>query len=196
MTHRKQASYDTLCKQHLIHAYVDGELDSVAESLFHAHLEECENCRAQLRAHQKFVCELDAVFTEEVEIVMPVEFSRLVAARAVSDMSGVRSVSENKKALAFALILGVTGFALLGATARQLTVGIAKRLFAKVFGVLELVWNALYDSISSVAVISRVLGRKFIVETGNVTIVLVLFALAVVLLSRLISDYHRTGTVD
>jgi len=45
-------------------------------------------------------------------------------------------------------------------------------------------------------VISRVLGRKFIVETGNVTVAIVLLALGVLLLSRLISNYHRAGTIE
>ena len=191
-----QPNSERLCEQNLIHAYVDGEMDSDAQSFFEQHLEGCQTCRGNLRAHQQFMCELDAALMDDDEVVVPADFSRVVAARAASDMSGVRSVAENKKALVFSLLLGIAGFALIGATTRQLTVGLARRLFARVFGVLDLVWNAVYDSIASVAVISRFLGRKFIVETGSVTLVLVLFALAVVLLSRLISDYHRTGTID
>ena len=193
---RMQASYDRQCEQNLIHAYVDGEMHPSVEALFLNHLNQCENCRQQLRAYQQFICELDVVLADETEIAVPANFSRIVAARAVSDMSGVRTASENKKALAFALVLGISGFALLGPTTRQMTVGLVRPLFARVLGLLDLIWNALYDSISSVAVISRVLGRKFIVETGNVTLLLVLFALAIVLLTLLISDYHRTGTTD
>jgi hypothetical protein len=86
--------------------------------------------------------------------------------------------------------------ALVGAATRQLTIGLAQRLIIRVFGLFDFVWHTIYDSIASLAVISRVLGRKFIVETGNVTVALVLLALGVLLLSRLISNYHRAGAID
>ena len=50
------------------------------------------------------------------EIPVPAGFSRMVAARAMNDMRGVRTRSENRKALAICVILALTGFALIGAT--------------------------------------------------------------------------------
>lgn len=187
---------EKLCDQNLIHAYVDGELEAVAQLLFEKHLDSCANCRSNLRDQQKFICELDAVFAGEVEVSIPQNFSRTVAARAVSDMSGVRSPAENKKALAFSLMLGIAGFVLLGPTARQMIVVLVRQVIGKITGLIELGWNTLSDSIASLAVISRVLGRKFIVETGNATLLLVLLTVGVLLLSRLISNYHRTGAID
>jgi hypothetical protein len=67
---------------------------------------------------------------------------------------------------------------------------------AKALGVIEFAWNTLYDSVVSLAIISRVISRKFIIETGNLGLVFVLFAFALLLLSRLISNYHRTGAVE
>jgi hypothetical protein len=69
-------------------------------------------------------------------------------------------------------------------------------LAGKAFGLIDVTWNALYDLIASFAVISRVLGRKFIVGTGNLGLALILLAFAVVLLSRLIFSYHRTGAIE
>ena len=191
-----QASYERICERNLIPAYVDGELETDTQALFAEHLDNCGSCRAELRAHQQFICELDAAFTGDVEVAVPLDFSRVIAARAVSDMSGVRSAAENKKALTFCLILAVAGFALIGATTRQLTFNVIRRLVAKVVGLIDFGWNTLYDSIVSVAVVSRVLSRKFIVETGKLGLVVLLLALAVLLLSRLISSYHRTGAIE
>src|SRR5918996_1251951 len=96
-----------ICDATLITAYVDGELDSDARLSLEEHLEGCRNCQEELQAHRIFICELDSVLTQPAVVDVPHDFSRMVAARAASDMSGLRSASENKKALVFCLILAV-----------------------------------------------------------------------------------------
>jgi anti-sigma factor RsiW len=187
---------DKLCDQRLIPAYIDGELDDAAQSLFRQHIDSCSECRDELRIHQQFICALDSVFVNDVEVSVPKDFSRIIAARAVSDMSGVRTAAENRKALLICLVLSVTGFALIGATTRQMSFGVIRGLITKILGVAEFAWATFYNSVLSVAVISRVISRKFIIETGNLRLVIVLFAFAVLLLSRLITNYHRTGAVE
>src|SRR5688572_7822993 len=108
-----------ICERNLIAAYIDGELEADVTLLLEDHLQTCAACRVELRAHRLFVCELDAALTDTGEIPVPADFSRMVAARASSDMSGVRTRSENKKALSICLILALAGFALLGAAARD-----------------------------------------------------------------------------
>jgi predicted anti-sigma-YlaC factor YlaD len=189
-------SSSKFCDQKLIPAYIDGELDDATQTLFDAHLESCTDCRDELRVHQQFICALDSVFINDTQLSVPADFSRIVAARAVSDMSGVRTAAENRKALLICLTLAVTGFALIGATTRQVSLTVVRSVLGKVVGVIEFAWNTLYDSVVSIAVISRVISRKFIIETGNLGLVFVLFAFAVLLLSRLIANYHRTGAVE
>jgi len=94
------------------------------------------------------------------------------------------------------LILAVAGFALIGNTTRQMTFVVARRFIQKIVGLIEFVANTLYDSVASVFVISRVVSRKLIVETGNLRLVVVLLALSVLLLSRLLSSYRRTGAIE
>jgi hypothetical protein len=65
-----------------------------------------------------------------------------------------------------------------------------------VVGTLGVLATAFYDVAASVAVIFRVLSRKLIVESNSRGVLLVLFALAIVLLSRMISRYHRTGATE
>ena len=187
---------EKICERNLIAAYVDGELESEVTALFEDHLESCAPCRTELRAHRLFVCELDAALTETGEIPVPAEFSRMVAARASSDMRGVRTRSENRKALGICLILALGGFALLGATARDSIFMIAGKFVSTIFGVAGFISTAVYDTGAGLAVIFRVLSRKIIIESGSLGPVLVLLAVAILILSRLIHNYHRTSATE
>ena len=187
---------EKICERNLIAAYVDGELEADFTSLFEDHLESCAPCRAELRAHRLFVCELDAALTETGEIPVPAEFSRMVAARASSDMRGVRTRSENRKALGICLILALGGFALIGATARDAIFMFAEKFVSTFFGVIGFISTAVYDTVAGLAVIFRVLSRKIIIESGSLGPVLVLLAVAILILSRMIHNYHRTSATE
>jgi hypothetical protein len=181
------------CKRNLIPAYIDGELDEHLTQLFEAHMDSCARCRTELRAHRLFVCELDAALTENVEIPVPADFSRIVATRATTDMRGVRTRSENKKALGICLLLALGGFALLGATARDAMFMLVEKSFTSVLGLAGFISTAVYDIVAGLAVIFRVLSRKIIIESGSLGPMIVLLVLAIVVLRRLISNYHRPG---
>ena len=186
----------TICQKNLIAAYVDGELGDVATAIFEQHVEDCAECRGELRAQRMLVCELDAALAAKVEIPVPADFSKVIATRASSDMRGLRSASENRKALAICLVLAITGFALLGATAREAVLALAGSFINSVIGIAGFVSNVIYDAVAGLVVISRVLGHKLVVGSGSL-ILLVVLAAAVFVLSRLISDYHhRTGATE
>jgi anti-sigma factor RsiW len=185
-----------LCEQNLIGAYVDGELDAELTVRLEDHLKDCADCQFELRAHRLFVCELDSVLTKSGGIPVPADFSRRIAARAANDMSGVRTRSENRKALAICLVLALAGFALIGATARDMLFLVAEKLVSKIFAVLGLLASTIYDAVAGLVVIVRVLGRRVIVETGSLWPMLALLAFGVLILSRLISNYHRSGATE
>lgn len=187
------ASQEKTCAANQVAPYVDGELDHNAEVMFERHLADCFECRSELRAQQLFACELDAALNQSFELEVPRDFSRQVAARAKSDMSGVRSCAEHKKALFIIMTLALVGFALVGATARDSVLLIGGQVIGSIWGVLSLVSIAVYDVGVSLAVIVRVVSRKFVVETGSSGYLLMVFAVAVFLLSRLIFKYHRSG---
>jgi anti-sigma factor RsiW len=173
---------EKICDRSLVGAYVDGELDADLTSLFEDHLESCADCRFELRAHRFFICELDAAMAGRNEVPVPADFSRMVATRATTDMRGVRSRSENRKALTICMILALGGF--------------AEKFVATVFGLVSFVATAVYDTAAGLVVISRVVSRKFIIETGSLWPMLVLLAFGVLILSRLISNYHRSGATE
>jgi anti-sigma factor RsiW len=185
-----------ICERDLFAAYVDGELDSELTALFEQHLESCASCRAELRVHRMFVCELDAALTDSVEIPVPAGFSKMVAARATSDMSGVRTRSEHRKALSICMVLALAGFALIGAAARDALFAFGEQFVAASLSVGGFLSGVVYDAGAAVAVIFGVLSRKLIIETGSLVPLLVLLGVAVLILFRLISDYHRTGATE
>ena len=190
------ATVEKICERNLIGAYVDGELDADLELLLEDHFESCDDCRFELRAHRLFICELDAAMTTDDEVPVPRDFSHIIATRATTDMRGVRTRSEHRKALAICAILALGGFALLGATALNSVFMLALKFVATVFGLVGFVANAVYDTAAGLVVIFRVVSRKYIIETGSLWPMLVLLAFGVLILSRLISHYHRSGATE
>ena len=186
---------EKFCESNLIAAYVDGELSEDLAQRFEEHLQTCEPCRVELRLHRLFICELDATLTE-TEIPMPRDFSRIIATRATSDMRGVRTRAENRKALGICMILALIGFALLGATARETIFLVAGRFVTTFIGLVGFAATAVYETVAGLAVISRVLSRKIIVESGSLGPMIVVLAVAILLLTRLLSKYHRTSATE
>lgn len=187
---------EKICDRGLAGAYVDGELDPDLTLLFEDHLDNCADCQFELRAHRLFVCELDAAMTNSGEIPVPRDFSRIIAMRATTDMRGVRTRSENRKALTICVILALGGFALLGTTALNIVFRLAAKFVETVFGLVSFVANAVYDTAAGLVVIFRVVSRKMIIETGSLWPMLVLLAFGVLILSRLIAHYHRSGATE
>jgi anti-sigma factor RsiW len=186
---------EKICEQNLIGAYVDGELDADLTVRLEEHLKDCADCQFELRAHRLFVCELDSVLTTRSgDIPVPADFSRRVAARATSDMSGVRTRSENRKALAICMILALTGFALIGATTRYAVFVFAETFITKIFSLVEFAVTAVYDAVVGLLVVLKVLSGK--IRPGWSGPMLGLLAGAILVLSRLLSHYHRTGATE
>jgi anti-sigma factor RsiW len=184
-----------ICEQNLIGAYVDGELDADLTLRLEEHLKDCSDCQFELRAHRLFVCELDASLTNKNrDLPVPADFSRRVAACARSDMSGVRTRAENRKALAICMILALSGLALLGATTRYAVFVVVGRFVTKVFSLVEFVTTTVYDAVVGLIVVLKVLSGK--IQSGSSGPLLVLLAVAVMVLSRLLSHYHRTGATE
>ena len=187
---------EKICDRGLAGAYVDGELDTDLTELFENHLDSCADCRFELRAHRLFVCELDAAMSSSSEVPVPRNFSKIIATRATTDMRGVRTRSENRKALTICFVLALAGFALVGVTAVTSVFRIAEKFVAMIFGLASFLATTVYDTAAGVVVIFRVVSRKVIIETGSLWPMLVLLAFGVLVLSRLISNYHRSGATE
>jgi hypothetical protein len=174
-----------------IAAYLDGELEASAGSFLEEHLLECEVCNAELNAQRLFLCELDATLTLAPDLPVPSNFAQIVATRAESDMSGVRDGREHKRAFRFCLILALASFALLGAAASKAVFFSGRTVASQMFGIFGLLWTTLYDAAVGLTVISRVISGGLVTESPFAGLAALLLALGVVLLSLLISSYHR-----
>lgn len=185
------------CQSEEIAAYLDGELDASAVALFERHLKECAWCAAELQEQQRLLWTLDfALGGREAErLELPVNFSQVVAAHAQSDLSNLRSVrAERRRALRLCLALGVTSFALLGGAAVSESVLKPLSLLIRHAGtVLSFFGRALYNFGAGLAVIARAVGGQTIFESNRLAVfAFLLLAVAIVLLPRLIGNYHRT----
>ena len=177
-------------------AYLDGQLEQTATCQFEAHVKACASCRGELNAQRQFLCELDSVLSAPKELSIPKDFARIVSARAESDMRGVRTGGERRRALLVCLALGLTAFVLLGAAAGTSILASAGSVANKVLGVLGLLGTTLHDAFIGITIISRVLVRMFLPESPLTTFAaLAVLVLAVASLSHLIINYHRRGQV-
>jgi anti-sigma factor RsiW len=174
-----------------IAAYLDGDLDASACAVFEQHLLECGTCNSELNAQRLFMCELDATLMLTLDLPVPSNFAELVAARATSDMSGVRDGIEHKRAFRFCLILALASFALLGAAAGKAVFFSGRTVANQILGVFWLLWTTVYDVAIGVTVISRVIIGGLIPESPFTGLAVLFLALGLVLLSLLISSYHK-----
>lgn len=175
-------------------AYLDGQLDVATTSEFEAHVSGCQPCRAELIAQRQFLCELDSVLSAPKELFIPKDFARIVSARAESDMRGLRTGGERRRAFLVCLALGLSASVLLGATAGISLLVSAGLLANKVVGVLSFLWSTMHDVFLGITIISRVIVRMFLPESPLKNLAaLGLLVLAVASLSHMITSYHRRG---
>ena len=187
-----------VCRREEIVAYLDGELDVSSLVRLEQHFESCSQCAAELQAQRRVMSELNFALVDEPAIELPKNFAQVVAARAQSDMSGVRDAGERRRALRLCGVLAIVSFALLGGAALSESIFAPLRAIWKtgvaLFGFLG---HALYDAGAGLTVISRGLGGHLLFESRfSGLLVLLLIALAFFVLSRLIVRHHRTRIIE
>ncbi|SRR6266498_5035166 len=183
------------CQREQTTAYLEGDLDVLSGALFEKHVEGCPVCRAELNAQRLFICELDSALAQTPNLPLPQNFAQIVATHAESDMRGVRDGIEPRRALRFCLILALAAFALLGGAASKTLYFSGWEIVNKALGAFGLLWSTLHDAAVGLMVISRVLSGGLIPESSFAGLAALFLALAVVLLSLLISSYHRNHEI-
>jgi hypothetical protein len=93
--------------------------------------------------------------------------------------------------------LCISAFALLGATSGAIVFRPVLNLF-QVFGrVIELFWHTVAGVSEGLAIIGRMLGRAAVTSPHGFGAVMVLvFIVAISLLTRLIASYHRAQIIE
>jgi anti-sigma factor RsiW len=185
------------CQLEDVAAYLDGELTGGALETFEAHLKTCPACVAELRTQRHLLCTLDFALNESRPFELPHDFSRVVAAHAENDLSGMHKKSERRRAVQLCAILALLSFSLLGAAARTLVFDPVRSFFRVMGSLLGLLWQAVYDAGTGIAVIVRVVGRAAIVGPSGWWLSLIgAFIVSLSLLPFLIAKYHRAQTTE
>ncbi|HKO97950.1 MAG TPA: zf-HC2 domain-containing protein [Pyrinomonadaceae bacterium] len=188
---------DYNCDVEKIAGFIEGDLEPGERLLVEQHVAECKSCAVELKSQQSFMCELESVLANSSDLSVPANFAKVVAVRAESDMRGLRDSSEHKKAFRLCVILALAAFALLGVASFKAIFINATSVINKVFAMLGLVGKAAYDVFTGFAVIMRVLSGGLIEDSRFAGwTALLLVALAIGLLTLLISRYHRTRLSD
>ncbi len=179
-------------------AYLDSELSVEAAARFEQHAGGCAACAAVLNEQRRLLCLLDAAFGDMTrQPGLPRDFSRVVQARAQSDMGRLRQHGERKRALLLCVGLTALAFALLGAHAFGEAFA-PVRVAARALGAaLDMLWHALVETGQGAALILRALSAQLTRESGAPRFLLFIGLTGViVLLLRLINSYHRTRIPD
>lgn len=186
-----------ICESDQIAAFVDDELEPARRAAFEQHVRGCDYCAAELRAHRTFMRELDTALAGRFDLEVPPNFAKVVAVHAENDMRGVRDRSEHRKALRYCIVLGLIAFALLGVASSRAVFASIQSFFKAIFGIGSLFGKTIYDAMSGLSVFARVFLRTLMGDAGLADLAtLLLFAFAIVLLTLLISHYHRTRVLD
>ncbi|MGH9932552.1 MAG: anti-sigma factor family protein [Pyrinomonadaceae bacterium] len=188
---------DYICETENIAAYIEGDLDRALHSLLEEHLKECAHCASELRAQRLFMCELDSALANPFDLAVPANFAQVVAVHAKSDMRGMRDAVEHARAFRFCIILGLAAFALLGFASSKAVILNVRSFAGKALGVLGFFAEATFNAAAGLAVTSRVVSRGLITDSRLAGLAgLLLFVLAIAVLSRLIARYHRTRLIE
>jgi len=185
------------CEREDIAAYLDGELTVSELKSFETHLKSCADCAADLRTQRQLLCTLDVAFNESRGFELPRDFTRVVAAHAESNLSGIIKQSERWRAMKICVVLALLSFALLGAAARALVLEPARSFLRVAESFLDLAWRTIYDAGTGLAVIVRVLGHAIVSAPHGLGLLLLLaFIISISLLPLLIARYHRAEIIE
>lgn len=185
------------CQLEDVAAYLDGELSDAGVNRFEDHLRSCVDCATELRAQRQLLCTLDTAFNGTRSFQLPHNFTRIVTARAESDLSGMRNKHERRRALKLCAVLALVSFALLGAAARTIVFDPVRTFFRIAGSLLELAWQATSEAVMSAGVLVRVIvGAVLLTQNGLALLMLVAFLFSISVLPFLLVKYHRAQTIE
>jgi len=197
MKFRMNEISENTCQLEDVAAYLDGELSDAGTNRFEEHLRSCVECATELRAQRQLLCTLDVAFNSTRSFQLPHNFTRIVTARAESDLSGMRNRHERRRALKLCALLAAVSFALLGAAARTIVLDPLRTFFKIAGSLLQLAWHATSDAVMSATVLVRVIGRGILeAENGVLLFAIVGFLFSISILPFLLARYHRAQTIE
>ncbi len=188
------AKQNQVCHSEDVAAYLDGEMNGEELLCFEKHLSECERCTSELQTQKRLLNTIDFAFGfDEKTLPLPTNFTKVIKTTAESNIQGLCKNSEKKHALHWCVLLGILSFLLIGGANFSDSVFSPAKNFLKIISVLfDVIGLVVYDFVVGLVVITRAVSRRFIFESNPINIVIfLLFAVSIILLSRLILRYKR-----
>ncbi len=180
------------CPREEIFAYIDRELSPIEEFDLESHLTSCKTCTSEVNAQKKVSNSLEIILEEEMKnIKLPENFSKVVAAKAESNVSGMRQRKEIVRSIAICWVL--LFFLVVGFGSRVSPIIPEFQEFTHQIGsVAGFAFHLGYEALVALAVILRSLTHKLVFgSVVSLVLVVTLFAGAFLSLSRLVSRYSR-----
>lgn len=165
------------CSRSRLVEYFDAELSPSGEREVFQHLQTCVSCQKEFAIIERISGEFDISPAAPVEL--PPDFAKVVAARAESQVCGLRSNRERLVTLAIvAFIIGlltiVLGFSF------PAVAGIAWLVLGKIAAVLGFFLNVLENFVYGIAVVARFAATRFESLDGASRLMLIALVLVVV----------------
>ncbi|MDQ3633820.1 MAG: zf-HC2 domain-containing protein [Acidobacteriota bacterium] len=184
---------DSCCPREEIAAYVDGELSSSEEFDLDLHLSNCKICSDELNSQKKVSTTLEILLEDKAEdIKLPENFTKVITAKAESNVSGLRHPKERLSAvfISASLVLLVV----VGLRTQFETLSFAVRKFTHQFlAVVGFLWHMIIDVALVFAVILRSLSQHFVYGSAlTLILILTVFALTALILSKMILRFERS----
>lgn len=180
------------CPRFGIAAYIDGELSPAEELMLEAHIAGCKDCLAELNLQKQMLSVLDYGLEDKAEIELPKNFAKVVAVRAESAVSGLRSKEERFRALFLCVFLFLIILIGLGTETETMFTAFAK-FGEQVIAVIGFAGRLAFDLAVGATIILRSLSGQFVFNSVvSFVVIACLFTLSAVLLSRQIIRYKQS----
>lgn len=179
------------CPRGEIAVYLDGELSPSAEFALERHFKECKYCLVELNLQKKMLSALDFAFDNKAEIELPKNFAKVVATTAESNVSGLRSKKERPLALLLCTVMFLMVLVGLGAETEKIF-AVFGNFAEQLFVVLGFIFHLIYSIAIGISIILKSLSQQLIFNSvPSFLLILGLFSLSFVALSRLVLRYNR-----
>lgn len=183
---------DSCCPRAEIAEYIDGELLPSDELDLELHFAICEICFDELNSQKKVSSTLEILLEDSSHIELPENFTKVVTAKAESNLDGLRSPKERGNALLICAILFL--LLLLGFGTESQTILLAVEKFTEqIFAVGGFVFHLFYTLTFGISVIFGSVFHKFIFSSVSILLLLtVTFVISFLILSRMVFSFRRS----
>jgi anti-sigma factor RsiW len=189
-----QAEFVFACPAEEISAYIDGELPADLEVALERHVGVCEICRNELNDQKGFLIALSDTLEREVEIELPIDFTKTVVANAESKVSGLRDRKERILAFSIIGLMGILAAVTVGSFSGALVpVSFALEKFGVVIGMAA---QVIFDLVHSIANLLRTFipAQTFAAVLAYITVSLAVVAILFFVSRSLRRYFHTQGS--